>query len=112
MSKQIFKLDPPITLLTNLLDKICDLSDNYCIDVNAYKRMRFHNYHTEFLTSLSPYYHWSKLFYVERDLTFYSFMTIIRQLCRLYKIYIQTTTHYRNSTVEYIIGKETEVSIM
>ena len=107
MSKQIFKMEPPIALLTNLLDKICEPSQNYCIDMNAYKKMRFHNYHTEFLSSLVPYYHWSKQFYLQRELTIYTFMTIIRQLCRLYKIEIHTFT---NSTVSYCIDKNIGLS--
>jgi hypothetical protein len=100
MSKQIFKYEVPFELLTQLLDKICEPIQTYYIDINAYKIMRFHNYHLDFLSSLIPYYHWSKQFYLERKCTYYSFMTIIRQICRLHNIEIKTTTHCGNTIIE------------
>lgn len=88
MSHQIFKADPPIEILVELLDRICTIEKDtqYMITIDAYKRMKYYNYHNEFLGSLSSYYHWSKLFYLERELTYSSFMTIIKQFCRLYNI--------------------------
>jgi len=86
MSHQIFKSKPPIELLTQLLDKICENKEQYYININNYKRMKYYNYHIEFLSSISSYYHWSKQFYLQRELTYKSFMTIIKQICRLYNI--------------------------
>ena len=87
MSNQIFRIEPPIELVNDLLDKICenlDIQQVKKVDIHAYRRMKYHGYHKEFLGSLSSYYHWSKHFYLERELTYYSFMTIIRQVYRLH----------------------------
>jgi len=108
MSKQIFKYVFPRDLFYSLLDKICEPSETeYIIDINSYKRMKFHNYHTEFLGSLVTCYHWSKRFYIERDFTYSSFITIIRQLCRLYNLTIVSSIQYSESTysLKYTIQK-------
>lgn len=90
MSNQIFRIEPPIELVNDLLDKICENLDSQenqqikKVDIHAYRRMKYHDYHKEFLSSLFSYYHWSKHFYLERELTYYSFMTILRQVYRLH----------------------------
>jgi hypothetical protein len=108
MSKQIFKSVIPNSILINLLDKICELNQTvYMIDTNAYKRMKFHNYHTEFLSNIIEHYHWSKRFYVEREFTYQSFANILRQICRLHDIPISSSIRYGDSTyiIEYYINK-------
>lgn len=112
MSKQIFKSIVPKELLITLLDKICEKNDKggYLLDANSYKRMKFHGLHTPFLEELIEHYHWSKRFYIEREFTYQSFMTIVRQLCRLHSLMIDSTVRYGDSTyaIEYAI--EVEVS--
>jgi len=108
---QVFKYVVPITLLTDLLDKICEPGEQYVIDNNAYKRMKFHEYHTPFLETLAPYYHMSKRFYVERELTYTTFMTIIRQICRIHETEVSSTIHYGDSTyaIAYVVAKGTKI---
>jgi hypothetical protein len=108
MSKQIFKSAIPKGILVELLDKICNTSDTvYMIDSNAYKRMKFHNYHIEFLSTIIEHYHWSKRFYVEREFTYQSFANILRQICRLHAIPISSDIRYSESTyaIQYFINK-------
>ena len=97
----------PLHIFTNILDKVCETGVEYIIDKHVYKRMKFHRYHVDFLESLLPYYHESKKFYITRDFTYTSFMTIIRQIARLHDITIRSTIHYGNSTyaISYIILK-------
>jgi len=104
---QRFKYVVPISMLTDLLDKICEPGQEYVIDNNAYKRMKFHRYHTPFLEALVPYYHWSKRFYVERECTYTSFMTIVRQICRIHEREIRSMIQYGDSSyaIAYIIAK-------
>jgi hypothetical protein len=104
---QVFKYVVPIALLTELLDKICESGEEYVIDNNAYKRMKFHGYHTPFLETLAPYYHLSKRFYVERELTYTTFMTIVRQICRIYDMEVRSKIHYGDSTyaIAYVLTK-------
>ena len=111
MSKQIFKSAIPKDILISLLDKICEPSEStYMIDTNAYKRMKFHNYHTEFLSTIIDHYHWSKRFYVERDFTYQSFANILRQICRLHNIPLSSDIRYSESTyaIQYFIHKPIE----
>ena len=104
MSKQLFKYSVPIEILTHLLDKICEpCQKEYIIDINAYKRMKFHQYHTDFLNNIAAYYHYSKKFYAERDCTYNSFMTIVRHICRANSIEITSSIKYDDSSynIEY-----------
>ena len=110
MSKQIFKQIVPKDILFNLLDKICERVETgqYLVDNAAYKRMKFYNYHQDFLASIIDYYHWSKRFYVEREFTYQSFINIVRQLTRIHEIYMTSKTKYIESSymIEYLIGNE------
>jgi hypothetical protein len=104
---QVFKYIVPFTILKELLDKICEPGQEYIIDNNVYKRMKFHGYHTLFLEALVPYYHWSKRFYVERECTYTSFMTIVRQICRTHDTEVRSNIHYGDSrySIAYMVAK-------
>lgn len=108
MSNQIFKTIVPKEILFDLLDKICEPKEDgrYLVDNAAYKRMKFHNYHTGFLTKLIDYYHWSKRFYVEREFTYQSFANILRQLTRLHNIEMTSQIRYSESSyfIDYLLG--------
>jgi len=57
MSNQIIKYPIPSQLLFDLLDKICLKKENYyLVDMNAYRKMMFHNYHEDFCNDLKEYY--------------------------------------------------------
>jgi hypothetical protein len=103
---QIFKKEIPIQLLYDLLEKICAKNDKYyMVDLNAYKKMLFHGYHTEFLNILVGYYHSSKRYYAERELTFNAFTTIIRQICKSNTVQFTSQIKYNSSkyNIEYLI---------
>lgn len=98
MPKQIFKTEIPQHILYNLLEKISVKNDKYyIIDVVAYKKMKFHNLHEEFLKIIVEYYHYSKKFYVEREFTYNSFTNIVRQLCRVNNINFVSEIKYNES---------------
>ena len=49
MSKQIFKKNVPKELLFEVLDKICLKTDKYYLfDMNAFRKLQFHQYHVAF----------------------------------------------------------------
>ena len=104
---QIFKYVVPLALLTDLLDKICNPGEHYIIDNNAYKRMKFHGYHTLLIETLAPYYHLSKRYYIERAMTYPSFMTIVRQICRIWDIEIRTNIDSAGG-ISYVVTNPTE----
>jgi hypothetical protein len=98
MSKQIFKKAVPRELLYDLLEKICLKTDKYYLfDMNAFRKLHFHNYHTDFFEILKEYYHSGKHFYLERKLTYNGFTTIMRQICKGNNIMFTSQIKYNES---------------
>jgi len=98
MSTQLFKRNVPDDLLFDLLEKICIKTDKYyLIDLNAYKKMMFHNHYEEFRNTIRPYYNLSKQFYVERKLVYNSFTNIVRQICKNNNIMYTSQIKYNES---------------
>jgi hypothetical protein len=95
---QIFKSTFDKQLLFNFLEKICDKTDKYyLLDSNAYKRANMHNELEFFLNIIKPFYYNSKIFYIERDITYNKLCTIIRQICNLNSISFSTKIIYSKS---------------
>lgn len=106
MNSQIFKDSVPIDILFSLLDKIALKKSNYyLIDMNAYKKMMYNNYHIDFCNELKEYYHKGKLFYLEREMTYNTFTTIIRQVCKHEAIMFTSKINYNKSkyNIDYTI---------
>ena len=98
MSSQIFRKPVPKELLFELLDKVCIKTDKYyLIDTNAYRKLMFYNYHTEFCNSLKEYYNLSKQFYIERKMVYNSFTNIVRQICKVNNIMFTSQIKYNES---------------
>jgi hypothetical protein len=99
MSKQIFKCIPPLERLYTLLEEVCEKKDNefYIIDKCSYKKATFNNLITLFVEDIAPCYHLSKKNYVERKMTFNSFITIVRQICNFHGVGYDTKINYDKS---------------
>lgn len=83
MASQIFKKQIPENILYDLLDKICIKNDKYYIlDKISYKKGEYQKILEPFFQLLTEYYHISKQYYIIRKLTYSSFITVIRQICR------------------------------
>ena len=92
---QTFKYTIPIKLLIELLEKICVKTDKYYfIDIAAFKKVLYHEYHIEFLQAIRPYYHESKQFYVDREFNYTSFINIVRQICKHNKVEFKYNIKY------------------
>lgn len=101
MSLQIFKKEPPQNILFDLLNKCCIFESNqYILGKPNYKSAHLKGYIEQFLINLKPFYHKSKLFYIDRVINFKSFITIVRQLCKLYNIPIISKLHFSSSSYE------------
>jgi hypothetical protein len=114
MSKQIFKKIVPINILHQLLEKICEYTPAfYFFNIHAYKKMLFYNYQVDFLKELLPYYHLSKRFYLEREVTYNSITTILRQICKSHEIKMISKMKYCDSNyiIEYSIPILNSLSI-
>jgi len=98
MSSQIFRKPVPKEILFDLLDKICVKTDKYyLIDMNAYRKLMFYNYQTDFFTQLREYYNLSKLFYIERKMIYNSFTNIVRQICKSNNVMFTSQIKYNES---------------
>jgi len=106
MNSQIFKEKVPLSILYNLLDQIALKKDNYyLIDMNAYKKMMYNEQHIEFCNTLKTFYHQGKHFYLERKMTYNSFTTIIRQICKQEEVMFTSKINYNKSkyNIDYTI---------
>ena len=111
MAKQIFRELIPKNMLYDLLEQVASKTEKfYVVDLNAYKKMRFHNLHDAFLSTIIEYYHYSKRFYVERDFTYNSFTNIVRQICRINDIPYTSQIRYNESkyNIDYYIYYQIE----
>lgn len=103
MSSQIFKECIPNDLLIKLLNDIAIKTEKYYIlNYNSYKKGIFNNIIEDFIKQCIPYYHLSKHKYLERKLTYNSFITIIRQICNFNKITYTSQIKYDKSTYNII----------
>jgi len=103
MSSQIFKNAIPEQLFIKLLDDIAIRSEKcYVINNNSYKKGIFNDTINNFINECKPYYHLSKRKYLERKLTYNSFITIIRQICNFNKITYTSQIKYDKSSYDII----------
>jgi len=106
MTKQIFKNAVPNSLFYSFLEKICLKTEKYyLVDMNAFRKMLFYNYHIDFCETIKNYYHLSKQFYLERKMTYNSFTTILRQICKNNNIMFTSQIKYNESkyNIDYLI---------
>ena len=105
---QIFKKAVPLHVLYDLLDLYSHNNVKYYL-VNDifYKKLKFDNVLEKFLQTIKPYYYDSKRFYVERDMSYVRFTTIIRQICKFHKLHFSSKILYDRSkyNINYYIYK-------
>ena len=98
MSLQIFKSQIPNHLLVELFDKICTKTKDYYIINNiSLKKGIYSNDIQQFLELVRNYYHISKRKYLDKPLTYNSFITIIRQICKYNNIQYENKIKYDKS---------------
>ena len=106
MTSQIFKKNIPIDLVFNLLDKIAIKTEKrYILNYESYKKGTLDETIEKFVLSCKEYYYLSKQKYLDRKLTYNSFITIIRQICNYNKITYTSKIKYMKSdyNIEYYI---------
>ncbi len=103
MTSQIFKEPIPNSLLIQLLNGIAVKSDKcYILNNDAYKKGMFNSLIKDFVQQCIPYYHLSKRKYLEKKITYNSFITIIRQICNFNKITYTSQIKYDKSTYDIL----------
>jgi len=103
MSTQIFKKSVPNENLFKLLDSICLKNEkHYTLDIYSFKKGILNESIQIFLSECNEYYHISKRKYLEKKLTYNSFITIIRQICNFNKITYTSKIKYDKSKYSII----------
>jgi hypothetical protein len=108
MSTQIFKKDIPNEIVFGLLENICMKNDkHYILNVDSFKKGVFNESIQKFFEDCKPYYHNSKKKYLEKKLTYNSFVTVVRQICNYNKLTYTSQINYNKSSYDivYIIYK-------
>lgn len=106
MLTQIFKIQIPIELLLELLEKICIKTDKYyLVDINAYRKLLYYELYEPFSLQIINNYHLSKQFYVTRKISYNSFTNIIRQICKSNNTMFTSQIKYNESqyNIDYMI---------
>jgi len=106
MASQIFKKAIPNELLFSLLEKIAFKTEKrYILNNNSYKKGTLDTSVADFMESCKDYYFLSKQKYLDRKLTYNSFITVIRQICNFNKITYTSQIKYSKSDydIEYSI---------
>jgi hypothetical protein len=101
MSIQIFKKKIPTEFLFDLLDKICFKNkDYYLLNNISFKKGIYNNYIKYFIEKCREYYHISKRKYIDKPITYNSFVTIVRQICNFNKILYKNEIKYDRSSYD------------
>jgi len=104
MSSQIFKNIIPKEELYKLLDNICYKTDKYYLFNNtAFNKGFFTEKIKDFLELCKPYYHIAKRKkYIEREVKYNSFVTIMRQICKSNGIKYTSNISYDKSNYDIL----------
>lgn len=102
MTSQIFKDSVPSEILFGLLDYIYAFKDDkyYIINSSSFKKAQFMKLLDDFMKILEPYYHSSKLFYIQREMNYPRFITVIRQVCNSCSVKYTSKIKYINSNYD------------
>ena len=100
---QLFKIPPSKILLYDFLNDSGHKEVKYYIFSKTYfKSSCLKNKIAPFVQKLRECYFPSKLFYIDRKLTYKSFATILRQICKVNKIPIHSDIKYNKSAYQSI----------
>ena len=105
---QIFKKTVPLNILYDLLEVYTQFNSKYYLVNDVFfKKLKFDDVLHKFLETIKPYYFDSKKFYVERNMTYPRFTTIIRQICKFHGLHFSSKILYDRSkyNINYYIYK-------
>ena len=105
---QIFKSNVPINILWDYLQcNFMDKDTHFIINKFLYKKAEYNNSINIFIDSLKEYYFISKRKYIERQINYKNFLTVIRQICNANSINYTSKLVYDKSSyeIEYSVYK-------
>ena len=92
-------------ILFNFINSIASVDSNneyYILNNESYKKGQINNLIEEFINNIKEYYIKSKQFYLERNMNYKRFLTIIRQICKSQNIKFEIKINYIKSKYEII----------
>ena len=102
-NSQIFKTPIPNSLLLEVLEENAVKTDkSYIVNSNVFKKGVFNESIPIFITKCKQYYFLSKRKYLERKLTYNSFITILRQICNNNNITYTSQIKYDKSVYDIV----------
>jgi len=106
----VWLMSVPISLVYDLLDEIvCNIHEDkkyYILNLDAFKRCVMYNKLTAFVQTCRPFY--VRKHFIDREITYKRFATIIRQICRCHNVEFFTRPKIRVSDeLSYCILKPT-----
>ena len=103
MSSQLFRKTVPIDILLSFLKEYSTVDGNFHVfSKTSFKKAVYHNKIAPFCESIVEYYHKSKRYYVERQIDYCKFTTILRQLCKLHSFPYISRIVYSKSTYDIL----------
>ena len=100
---QIFQTSFPKNDFFEFINNFCEKNNNqYIFSKEAFKRIKLQNSAEPFCEKLKKYYFKSKHHYLERDMNFIKFVTILRQLCNYLNVEYKMNTKYDKNTYNII----------
>jgi len=101
--RQIFKEIFPLSDFIDFLKLYCLFEKkNYKISNITFKKYKFENKIADFYKKLKPYYFKSKHFYLDRDINYRNFITIIRQISKLHHLPFTSKIKYSKSSYDIV----------
>ena len=113
---QLFCKKIPKDILYNLIDNVTNINNPdysisgqldkyYKIDKIIFKKLEFHNLIKKFLNEIKEYYFYNKQYYIDRNINYNNFLTIVRQICKYNNINLKKKITYEKDTynIEYYI---------
>jgi len=101
--KQIFKnLIPKDYFIEYIKNNSIIIDNEYIYNKECFKRSSLNNYEEIkiFLNYIKPFYHISKQYYVDRDIKYNNFLTILRQISKSLNINYESKLKYINSSYD------------
>jgi hypothetical protein len=103
MTSQIFKLKVPNKEFFDFLETVCIKdSKKYIFNLESFKKGNYLETISKFMEFCKPYYHLSKQKYLERKMTYNTFTTILRQICKFNNITYTTEIKYDKSKYDIV----------
>jgi len=106
MTSQIFKNSIPTNIFYELLESICLKNEkHFTFNIESFKKGIYKELIPTFIEYCKPFYYISKRKYLEKQLTYNTFTTILRQICNNNNITYTSKILYRESSyiIEYYI---------